>query len=279
MSKTRNSAAKADKQKYCGIVMPISAIDGCDEKHWFEVKSILSDAIEDSGFKPNLVSDADDAGVIHKRIVKNLYDYDMIVCDVSCKNPNVMFELGLRLAFDKPTIIVKDDNTGYSFDTSAIEHIEYPRDLRFSAIVEFKETLKDKINATHRAASENENYTTFLKHFGEFKTVSIESTEVSATEYLLDEVKSIKSMLHRLSSYDRDNIRKLMKSVRMMLSKREYPYLDSDIVARAVRKVPEIMSWGIDTGDDGLVLTLGLGRGRTWKEIEPELLDELSIPF
>ena len=75
MSKKGNSAAKAGEHKYCGIVMPISAIDGCDEKHWFEVKSILSDAIEDSGFKPNLVSDADDAGVIHKRIVKNLYDY------------------------------------------------------------------------------------------------------------------------------------------------------------------------------------------------------------
>jgi len=32
-----------------------------------------------------------------------------------------MFELGLRLAFDKPAIIVKDDNTSYSFDTAPIE--------------------------------------------------------------------------------------------------------------------------------------------------------------
>jgi hypothetical protein len=33
------------------------------------------------------------------------------LCDVSGKNANVMFELGLRLAFDNPTIIIKDDKT------------------------------------------------------------------------------------------------------------------------------------------------------------------------
>jgi hypothetical protein len=70
---------------------------------------------------------ADDIGVIQKRIVQNLYSSDVIVCDVSGKNPNVMFELGMRLAFDKPTLIVKDDKTDYSFDTGIIEHVPYPR--------------------------------------------------------------------------------------------------------------------------------------------------------
>ena len=70
---------------------------------------ILQEAIADAGYEANLVSDADDSGIIQKRIVQNLYDNDIVVCDVSCKNPNVMFELGMRLAFDKPTIIIIDD--------------------------------------------------------------------------------------------------------------------------------------------------------------------------
>jgi hypothetical protein len=49
-----------------------------------------------------------------------------------------MLELGMRLAFDKPAVIVKDDKTDYSFDTSSIEHLAYPRDLRFSKIKSFK---------------------------------------------------------------------------------------------------------------------------------------------
>lgn len=176
----------------CGIVMPISGIDGCSESHWSEVLEILTDAIEDAGFEGNLVSNADDVGIIHKRIIQNLYDNPIVVCDVSCKNPNVMFELGLRLAFDKPTIIVKDDKTSYSFDTSAIEHLEYPRDLRFSQVVDFKKKLSEKIKATYKKATTDPDYTTFLKHFGEFKVAKLDKKEVSGQEYILDELRNLR---------------------------------------------------------------------------------------
>ncbi|MDX0654689.1 hypothetical protein GOD34_28880 [Sinorhizobium medicae] len=115
------------KIRKCGIVMPISAIDGCDEDHWLQVRDILNDAISSAAYEPNLVSDADVIGVIQKRIVQNLYDHPIVVCDVSGKNPNIMLELGMRLAFDKPVVIVKDDQTSYSFDTAPIEHLPYPR--------------------------------------------------------------------------------------------------------------------------------------------------------
>ena len=170
----------------CGIVMPISAIDGCGEAHWADVLEILSEAIDAAAFVPNVVSNADDVGIIHKRIIQNLYDNPIVVCDVSGKNPNVMFELGLRLAFDKPTIIVKDDKTAYSFDTSAIEHLDYPRDLRFSRIVDFKTKLSAKIQATHKKSTSDPSYTTFLKHFGEFTVAKLDKKEVSGQEYILE---------------------------------------------------------------------------------------------
>lgn len=181
----------------CGIVMPISAIDGCDEGHWSDVLDILTEAIEAAGFFPNLVSNADEVGIIHKRIIQNLYDNPVVVCDVSGKNPNVMFELGMRLAFDKPTIIIKDDKTPYSFDTSAIEHLEYPRDLRFSKIVEFKKKLTDKITATHQRAEKDSGYTTFLKHFGEFTVAKIDKKEVTSQEFILEELRSMRQAFQR----------------------------------------------------------------------------------
>ena len=179
-------------EQICGVVMPISSIDGCSESHWLEVLSILRDAITDSGFKPNLVSDSDDSGIIHKRIIENLYDNPIVVCDVSGKNPNVMFELGMRLAFDKPTIIIKDNKTSYTFDTSNIEHLEYPRDLRFSDIVDFKKKLTDKIKATYQKSQNDANYSTFLKHFGSFKVAKIDKEEVSGQEFILEELKNIR---------------------------------------------------------------------------------------
>lgn len=178
--------------------MPISAIDDCPAGHWEEVKNILIDAISSAGYEANLVSDADDSGVIQKRIVQNLYSNEIVVCDVSCKNPNVMFELGMRLAFDKPTIVVMDNMTKYSFDTAPIEHLVYPRDLSYYKIVEFKKKLCGKIAGTMNAAKQAD-YTTFLKHFGEFKVATIEQKEGSINDLILsrldemsDQIKTIK---------------------------------------------------------------------------------------
>jgi hypothetical protein len=187
-----------EEKKICGIVMPISTLDGCNEGHWSDVLEIITEAIEESGFEGNLVSNADDVGIIQKRIIQNLYENPIVVCDVSGKNPNVMFELGMRLAFDKPTIIIKDDKTSYSFDTSPIEHIEYPRDLRFSRIVDFKSKLAEKIKATFEKSTNDSSYTTFLKHFGEFKVAKIEKKEVSGQEFILDELKNIRMGMRRL---------------------------------------------------------------------------------
>lgn len=187
--------------------MPISAIDGCTEEHWVEVREILTDAIESAGFSGCLVSDSDEVGVIQKRIIHNLYENPIVVCDVSAKNPNVMFELGLRLAFDKPTIIVKDDKTQYSFDTSPIEHVSYPRDLRFAKVVGFKQALSEKIVATHRAATSDSHYTTFLKHFGTFHVAKLESKEVSAEKLILEELSDLRKAVLDMRRRDHERIR------------------------------------------------------------------------
>ncbi len=191
-------AAKQTTLPKCGIVMPISAIDNCSAEHWSEVLAILKDVIKNAEFEPNLVSDADEIGIIQKRIIQNLYSNEVIVCDVSCKNPNVMFELGIRLAFDKPTIIIKDDKTDYTFDTSIIEHLGYPRDLRFSKIVSFKENLKKKIQATYNKATKDPNYSTFLKNFGEYKIAQLAEKEISSDKYILNTLEELKSELKQI---------------------------------------------------------------------------------
>ena len=183
----------------CGIVMPISSIDNCSAEHWKEVQEILKDAISSTGFVARLVSESDDSGIIQKRIIQNLYSDPIVVCDVSGKNPNVMFELGMRLAFDKPTIVVKDDKTDYSFDTSPIEHISYPRDLRFASIVKFKESLTEKIKGTYKRASEDKNYTTFLKHFGKFKVAELEEQTISKDDFILKSIEDLREEVKRLS--------------------------------------------------------------------------------
>ncbi|AIZ80348.1 hypothetical protein [Actinobacillus equuli] len=188
-SQVENTTDSGKEKIQCGLIMPISSIDGCSSDHWIEIKSIISDAIgsiSDLDIKVSLVSDADDVGVIQRRIVQNIYDNDIIICDVSAKNPNVMFELGMRLAFDKPTIIIKDDKTGYSFDTNIIEHLEYPRDLRFTKIVTFKKALAEKVLATYKSYKSDPDYTTFLKHFATIKPKKLDEKEGSSQQVIME---------------------------------------------------------------------------------------------
>jgi hypothetical protein len=185
----------------CGLIMPISAIDGCASEHWADVKSIITEAVESISnpkFNVRLVSDADDVGVIQKRIVQNVYSSNVVVCDVSGKNPNVMFELGLRLAFDKPTVIVKDDKTDYSFDTGVIEHVSYPRDLRFNRMVAFKTVLAEKVAATYRASIENPEHSTFLKSFGQFHVASLSQDVVPADKVVVEMLSEMQTELTRV---------------------------------------------------------------------------------
>jgi|SRR5436190_5967530 len=256
--------ADPSSKEICGLVMPISAIDGLPESHWAEVLSLISEAIEKAGVTPNLVSNADDVGIIQKRIIQNLYDNPIVMCDVSSKNPNVMFELGMRLAFDKPTIIVKDDKTTYSFDTSPIEHLSYPRDLRYVQIVEFKEKLADKIKGTHSKASSDASYTTFLKNFGESTIAKLDKKEVSGQEFILEELRAMRASIQRLERTSEGvSLRRRSRIVDTILSN-PYPAIEPKLT-KLFRTTPFIGHYSLRNLDD---------RTRVYVEIEDSAPEE-----
>lgn len=205
-----------NKKKYkCGLIMPIAAIDNCTASHWDAVRLIIKEALEDTEYEASLVSDSNEIGIIQKRIVQNIYSNEMIICDVSAKNPNVMFELGMRLAFDRPVLIIKDDFTNYSFDTGVIEHLNYPRDLNYHAIQQFKNLLKTKLIATHNATSEP-GYSSFLASFSTVTASKLPEKEVASMDYLLEAMSEIRDEMRTLAQPKVPRMQKTL-SVRMPL--------------------------------------------------------------
>lgn len=219
MTEKSSKTKKEDKKPTCGIVMPISEIDGLTSNHWKDVLKIITEAARSVNFNSNLVSNAPETAVIQQNIVQNLYENDIVVVDVSAKNPNVMFELGLRLAFDKPTVIIKDDKTDYSFDTSPIEHLKYRRDLRHYDIISFKEELSEKIMATYKKSIADKNYSPFLQNFNRIQPSKLESKEVDVIEYLESRFSQMES---RLVSKGINNTVPTEKNVHKILSEEWY---------------------------------------------------------
>ncbi|WP_274370125.1 hypothetical protein [Morganella morganii] len=202
-----NSGSNPVDKSKCGVIMPIADTEGYPAGHWLDVREIIYEAIRNAGFEPNLVSFDIGVSTIHKTIVQNLYFNDIVVCDISSRNANVMFELGMRLAFDKPTVIIKDDNTPYSFDIAGIEHLNYPHDLRYKNIEKFKENLTGKIKNTISAFNKDpKNFSIFLKHFGDFKVPRIDQKEVGVQEIIIDDIKEMKSLLRQINNRDIETV-------------------------------------------------------------------------
>jgi hypothetical protein len=230
-------------KKTCGIIMPIAPHPDYPTEHWKDVLGILNEAIVKTEFEPKLVSDDVAIGLIHDRIVTNIYNNEIIVCDVSSKNPNVMFELGLRLAFDKPTIIIKDENTGYSFDTGVIEHISYPSSLRFSQIVRFQDELVKKINATYKKSQEESNFSPFLKSFGKtIKPASIQQTEIPEGKYILNQLEALRQDMHIMRVEQRNNSEIKYRNIDMLNDNEKYKFV-SNLLMKYVDKYgpPELL--------------------------------------
>ncbi|MGG1630062.1 hypothetical protein [Rossellomorea sp. NRS-1567] len=227
----------AEKEiKKCGIIMPIAAMPGYTSDHWTEVKSIIIESmksIKEFEFKTEIVSNSDgEIDVIHKRIIQNLYNADIVICDISGRNPNVLFELGMRLTFDKPTILIKDDVTDFIFDTGVIEHIQYPKDLRFNKVVSFKEELARRVKLTYEKSQSDPEFSTFLKNFGEFKVPSLDQTTVTdANQLLLDEMQAIRSemsLFKKEAASTRTDNNKKTRILPAGLKKAVYDYIDGN---------------------------------------------------
>lgn len=179
-----------EKTLKIGYIMPISDVDPYEDGHWEEVKNILDDAInnlkndyEDYDIENFIVSEIRGVNsIILKSIVSNIYKCDLVICDVSSRNPNVMFELGMRLAFDKKIIIIKDDITDYSFDTSVINHIEYDKSLNYVSIKHFQRKLESHIKTTLDAPKGENDNAGYLDSFADVKIQTMGSHDLKEGE-------------------------------------------------------------------------------------------------
>ncbi|BAU38275.1 hypothetical protein APT_01193 [Acetobacter pasteurianus NBRC 101655] len=175
--------------------MPISAM-GPDytAEHWVRVQKILWKSVEKAKMKPILVWENPSVDVIQNTILQNIYESDLVICDVSGLNPNVMLETGLRLSTKKPTVIVTDRVVKPPFDIQSIGHLHYQKDLEFNAIEEFIFKLSKKL-IDISISEDNNTYVPFAEHF-EIKTATPKKVTLTSTDLIVDRIKEIdKSIL------------------------------------------------------------------------------------
>lgn len=198
---------------HCGVIMPISGSPEYPASHWADMLQLVQEAAKAAKFTCEIVSATGRDDIIHTSIVTNIYQNEIVVCDVSSRNPNVMLELGLRLASKLPVIIIFDGQGSYPFDIGTIRYLPYPRDMRYYDTQKFKQDLTAKILEvydTHKKGA----YKSFLSHF---KNVNFDLDTIGS------ETQTLKGFMERidgrLSSLERRKDASLANDSRLVFSK------------------------------------------------------------
>ena len=139
---------KAVKKPNCFIIMPFGG--------WFDkyYKEIYIEAIENAGFEANRADDLYRPGNIVSDIWKYTKEADVVLADLTNKNPNVFYELGLAHAITKPAVLITASMDDVPFDLRSLRVLVYDKNapdwgkkLKISITNSLKETLENPEDA------------------------------------------------------------------------------------------------------------------------------------
>ena len=94
-------------KKTCFVIMPISKTKSASQKDWAYIyDKIIKPAVEESELEFKCKRSSAERGNILKDIMIDLYDSDVVIADLTDRNPNVFYELGVRHCLKSGTIIL-----------------------------------------------------------------------------------------------------------------------------------------------------------------------------
>jgi hypothetical protein len=109
----------------CFVIMPFTERDDRHLTGFFEevVVNLFTPAATAAGFEVQTAK-RPGSDVIQATIVNDLLKADIVLADLTEHNPNVLFELGLRIMADKPIVLVRAKGTGPIFDIDNMLRVE-----------------------------------------------------------------------------------------------------------------------------------------------------------
>ncbi len=189
--------------------MPISDPPEYDPGHFQRVYDFLiRPACEKAGYRPVRADDVTNTNYIVVDILTKLIDSEMAICDLSGRNPNVLYELGIRQAFNKPVTLIKDSQTEKIFDIQGLRYVEYEHSLRVDSVVDDVKSVARSLAET--AAAEGKEINSLIQ------LLSIKPAEVQQKVELSSDasviLSAIEDLSNRISRIERSDRNRSMRS-------------------------------------------------------------------
>lgn len=142
--------AKKGGRPVCFIIMPFTERQDDHQVGFFTevLEQLFNPALEAAGFEPRTAL-RQGSDVIQATIVNALLDADMVLADLTEHNPNVLFELGMRMHLDKPVALVRAKGTGRVFDVdNMLRVVDYDPNVWPSTVAKDLPMITEHVKAT-----------------------------------------------------------------------------------------------------------------------------------
>lgn len=189
------------ENKDCFVIMPISDADGYDKGHFLRVyEDIVKPAVEKTEFIARRADEVKETNFIHLDILKKLIDAPIAICDLSSRNPNVLFELGIRQAFDKPVVLIQEKGTPKIFDIGPLRYLEYDKSMKYHDVLKTQSALTEAIIATKAAEGQQGNVNSIVRLMALSNPASIptlegDNKEAFAIDVLQTQLNDMRKMM------------------------------------------------------------------------------------
>lgn len=102
--------------KRCFVITPIGN-ENTDIRRHIDgiIDQAIYPAIEDK-YTISVAHREFEIGSINDRVIKSIYEADLVIANLTTLNPNVMFELAIRYSYGKPAIVIAEKGTKLPFD-------------------------------------------------------------------------------------------------------------------------------------------------------------------
>jgi hypothetical protein len=148
------------------VILPFIEKDAKHAKGFFleVLRSLITPAARDFKVK---TANRQGSDMIQSTIVNDLIEADLVIADLTEHNPNVMFELGVRLAMEKPVVLMKAEGTGPLFDIDNMLRVfEYSPNLWQTTIDKDMPNLRDFIKGAWDNRDPQKTYMKILRAKG-----------------------------------------------------------------------------------------------------------------
>ncbi len=141
---------KRPETKTCFVIMPFSTSKSCREEEWTDIfDTLIKPAVEEAGFNYQCKRSKALVGNIIEDILDELNRADIVIADLTDRNPNVFYELGVRHVLRESTILIAQNIDDVPFDLRPYAIHGY--DWKITAgRNKFKERIKEIIEFIER---------------------------------------------------------------------------------------------------------------------------------